>query len=164
MQFVKASERLPEMPEDIKCSKELALKIDGDYDTGRAYNGSNGVIFCGKKYNVLTEKAFEKIFWLDENPPPPASAVDEAARLYPEPTGRIRERPYTEHEIVDIQRDVHIRCAGMYTDTIDKLKAENEKIRFALENLVEDIKRHPDDTRYAMAVKIATEELKTNSI
>lgn len=126
MQFVKASERLPEMPEDIKCSKELALKIDGDYDTGRAYNGSNGVIFCGKKYNVLTEKAFEKIFWLDENPPPPASAVEEAEKLYP--FKKVNHELFIGcNDLAKYQQLAHITCAGMYTGEIDKLKAELEQ-------------------------------------
>lgn len=156
MQFVKASERLPEMPEDIKCSKELALKIDGDYDTGRAYNGSNGVIFCGKKYNVLTEKAFEKIFWLDENPSPAASAVEEAARMYP-------YHSFLRHDTTDKLRQAHITCAGMYTDTIDKLKAENEKMRQALE-MIRDAVGGPVIPSYTGLEKlysIATGALKT---
>lgn len=51
-----------------------------------------------------------------------------------------------------------------YSDAIgeiERLKGENSKMRKALENLIADIKRKPNDTRYATAIGIATEALKT---
>lgn len=61
------------------------------------------------------------------NPPPPASAEEEAARMYP-------YHSFLRHDTTDKLRQAHITCAGMYTDTIDNLKAENSKMRKALED------------------------------
>lgn len=68
--------------------------------------------------------------------PTPASAEDEAKALYSmpeEPAGYAEV--YTLRNVRGWQQQAHITCAGMYTDTIDKLKAENEALKAELNEL-----------------------------
>lgn len=60
---------------------------------------------------------------------------DEAKALYPD-EGSVEARIAADYSLNDVrksERSAHITCAGMYTGEIDKLKAENSKMRLALE-------------------------------
>lgn len=61
----------------------------------------------------------------------------------------------------DAKREAYVDAVCRYLSEINRLKGENENLRKALMNLVEDVKRKPNDTRYATAIGIATEALKT---
>lgn len=94
---------------------------------------------------------------LRERLPPPASAEDEAEKLYPY---KKNEKITEIHDgtLVDHSRAVHIACAGMYTGEI-------EKLRNALQDLVEAVPKQQvnvdwwDDSMSA-AMKQAQELLK----
>lgn len=72
------------------------------------------------------------------------SAVEEAARMYPDEEWT-KEKTVWPGGIRKELRHAHITCAGMYTDTIDKLKAENAELRKQLQNIKEehDFKNKP---------------------
>lgn len=133
MQWIKASERLPASSNLVHLTygKKLGeFKTTGYYedDTWHYQNGET-VTIAGN------------LHWLDESPP--ASIEQEAARMYPlEDTAEKGEAGYmfTRNEITDIERQAHIRCAGMYTDTIDKLKAEVEHWKDEFETAVLELR------------------------
>lgn len=56
---------------------------------------------------------------IGEGDPAPASAVEEAAKMYPNPN-KLLETDTLESRIAEIKRQAHITCAGMYTGEIGK--------------------------------------------
>lgn len=74
---------------------------------------------------------FNKDEVLSQPDPTPASAEDEAARLYPyDATLEAGTSEWgVDQELTDMQRTAHITCARMYTDTIAALKEELQRLR-----------------------------------
>lgn len=98
---------------------------------------SDGAFFWkGLNEPPVGEKYYHELEILDESTP--ASAVEEAEKLYP-------YHSFLRHDTTDKLRQAHITCAGMYTDTIEKLKAENAELRKQLQNIKEehDFKNKP---------------------
>lgn len=77
----------------------------------------------------MEERPTITFYWLDESPP--ASAVEEAARMYPKEIvlGKENGDRFTFNQLAEIQRQAHITCAGMYTGELSKLKEEVERLK-----------------------------------
>lgn len=136
MQFVKASERLPASSNLVHLTygKKLGeFKTTGYYedDTWHYQNGET-VTIAGN------------LHWLDESPP--ASIEQESARMYPYPK-TLTVADWRVDEIIDRERSAHIRCAGMYTGEVERLK--NEVARLEAENkaLIEEIQNWKDELK-----------------
>lgn len=72
---------------------------------------------------------------LQERLPIPASIEDEAERLYPDLPKDLGT--YTGNILSEAKRSAHITCAHQYMGTIEKLRAENSKMRKALEEIAQ---------------------------
>lgn len=123
MRFVKASERLPE----VKNPPYLVIV--------RWVTKGEHLSVATMTPNQLADKLRWDIAgvyeWLDESLP--ASIEDEAEKLYPYADKNVTLSTVTYNSIMDVQRETHITCARQYMDTIEKLRAENSKLRKALE-------------------------------
>lgn len=65
-----------------------------------------------------------------------ASAEQEAEKLYPyDDTLDNTNAQRVDQELTDMQRSAHINAARMYTDTIERLKAENQGLKAEIDNL-----------------------------
>lgn len=88
----------------------------------------------------------------------PDNPQQEAEELYPYPPAN-RENDSLESRFADAKRDAYVDAVCRYLSEINRLKAENDKMRRALEQLQEMSSRQLADR--GLMNHIATEALKT---
>lgn len=120
MQWIKASERLPEGKSHVATIWRVIGHIQ-PLLIGVYRKDKDGLFLrtpLGGESGRLVWSALE---WLDESPP--ASAVEEAARLYNPGTCSL----LFDKKVAEAMQEAHITCARMYTGEIERLKAEAEQ-------------------------------------
>lgn len=100
---------------------------------------------------------------LQERLPLPASITDEAGRLYPYDASKAYDVYQHQETIQEFQR-IHIAAASQYIGEIEKLRAENSKMRKALEEIAQkyaDAEVMDDIGQFVFEMgELATEALK----
>lgn len=114
MQFIDFKDRVP----DRKKNDNYKVRHEDGTETIQYWNGRGFINFGTVTWNYFSDI----IGWYD---PTPASAEQEAARLYP----AVSTLEKSQLPIYQIQRQAHISCAGMYTGEIEKLRAELNELK-----------------------------------
>lgn len=135
MKWIKASERLPEGKSHVATIWRVIGHIQ-PLLIGVYRKDKDGLFLrtpLGGESGRLVWSALE---WLDESIP--ASAEEEAARLTPTEDDLKKHGIDNIHHFIDGMKSGYITCAGMYTDTIDKLKAENAQLKKQLQDIKDE--------------------------
>lgn len=110
MRFVDFKNEVP----DRKINANYKVRHEDGTETNQYWNGRGFINFETSTWNYFSDI----VGWYD---PTPASAEEEAARMYPYDYENYDKEDHERVKAIrDAMRLAHIRCAGMYTGEIEK--------------------------------------------